>query len=81
MHIPKIVCVKCKAEMVPVKNDIQLEAFPARGKFSYYKVNADKWKCPICNFEVYTGFGQKPFAEKYEDGYDEIKCNDTFNLN
>jgi len=32
-----------------------------------YKIwEADLWKCPGCGVLVVSGFGQKPFAERFE---------------
>ena len=70
MH--KIVCVECQVELYPESNDgVCIDTAIALGGNPYKIWNCDIWKCPTCGKEVAHGFGQNPFAEHFENDFQE----------
>lgn len=62
------VCVACKVEMRPAKNDYCVEEM-ADESTPYRLWFADKWACPSCNVEVVMGFAKEPWAEHFDPEY------------
>jgi hypothetical protein len=59
-------------ELYPESNNgVCIDTAIALGGKPYKIWNCDIWKCPICRKEVASGFGQNPFAEHYEDDFQE----------
>ena len=58
------VCVKCKVEFHPEKNGFKVvDMFQSNHQPKPFQIwDSDKWKCPICGFEVAIGFGNRPLA-------------------
>lgn len=63
--MPKMVCVKCEVPFIVEKNGITVAEMFLNNTKVYKLWRADKWKCPICLFEIISGFGQNEFAEHY----------------
>jgi hypothetical protein len=43
------------------------------GSFGPYKIwEADKWRCPCCEYQILAGFGAQHFAEHYEPNFSEL---------
>lgn len=57
------ICIKCMAEFEPEKNGIYVEV--GGGIWE-----ADLWRCPNCSHRIITGFGNRPIAENWQQGYD-----------
>ena len=63
----KIICVKCEVEFRPEENGVHVHEL-MRADTAIYKIwDADLWKCPRCGILIVAGFGQKPFAEHFEE--------------
>ncbi len=62
------VCVKCRCEMRPQKNDFIVEEMAAPDR-TYRVWCTDLWRCPGCKMEIVTGFGKTPWGEYYQDNY------------
>lgn len=63
----KPVCVKCGRICRPEKNGVV--ALEKKEDGSDYRIyHADKWKCPVCGYEVLHGFGEPvyPFGYNWE---------------
>ncbi len=54
-HVPKAVCGVCNLEMVPAINGVNLTAVADNDR-EYFKIVGDKYKCPLCDYTMYTGF-------------------------
>lgn len=57
------VCVKCEVRMARSKIGVNAELMA--GKEGYQIWSGDLYRCPLCDFEVLTGFGFKPVAERF----------------
>lgn len=69
------ICVKCKREMVPVKNEVPVKD-EARGGFSSTYWWGDLYECPCCKAQIITGFGMGVPAErgeKFSDAKDALE--------
>lgn len=78
MNVPLAVCCKCLVTMRPEKNGVFVEVLVKDGNgnvIPYYKISSDKYKCPKCETEVFTGFAQEPIAEHWQDNYDSVLCD------
>ncbi len=62
------VCVKCRCEMKPAKNDFLVEEM-LDGEHPYRVWSTDLWRCPNCSTEVVMGFGAKPLGEYWQGSY------------
>lgn len=68
--MPKLVCVNCETELKPEVNGVVVvETMLVREPYKLWR--ADLWKCPGCGFEVVAGFGNRPTAEHFEEGFSE----------
>ena len=57
-------CVKCGVELYPKENGVGvLDTLRGVG---FQLWDADLWECPVCGYQIVTGFGQEPVAEKYQ---------------
>lgn len=71
------VCVKCNRELRPETNGVGCLDMTGLGPYAVW--DSDKWKCPVCGYEILVGFGQNPLAyhhqgayfDKVRGGYDE----------
>lgn len=75
-HIPRAICVECLSEMKCEENGVQVEML-LKDESPYYKVYADKWKCPYCGKEILIGFAEHPYMEHFELDYEpgaDISC-------
>ena len=71
--MPKLVCVRCKKQLIIEKNGIIAQE---NAPFGPYKIwETDKWKCPECEYEVLAGFGQQPISEHYLENFKIIQEN------
>jgi hypothetical protein len=61
------ICVKCKVEMHPEQNGVQVEFLVEGRSLELYE--GDKWKCRECGIEVISGFGIQPVAEHWHENY------------
>jgi len=76
--MPKLVCCKCEIGLTPVRSGVPvLEHSAALGPYKLW--GADKWGCRVCGIQVMAGFGKRPVAEHYEDGFSEkVESLDEF---
>jgi hypothetical protein len=58
----KAVCLKCRTRLTAKTNGVIVEMGDALWK-------ADLLQCPKCGFELVAGFGEGPFAEKFQQDY------------
>jgi len=66
----KPICVKCGRSMKPEKNGVIAEEMQDPGmQQGYKKWSFDKWKCPICGYEVLSGCGCNPLAYAHDEDY------------
>ena len=65
------VCVKCRCEMRPEKNDFIVEEM-ADTEQPYRVWSTDKWRCPSCLTEIVIGFAKEPWSEHYKPDYPKI---------
>lgn len=66
-------CSKCRAAYVPLKNDIVvLETTGDKEDRPYKLWCADILECPLCNHILISGFGQRPIALNYHEGFREL---------
>ena len=74
------VCVKCEIELRPEKNGVYVEEH--RGHNQPYKIwHADLLACPICDFQIITGFGRNRLAEHYEtEKYEKLLPRVNFHI-
>lgn len=66
---PLYACAKCQKAMKCKLNSVNVIETANFGPAAVWR--ADIWECPICGHEVLAGFGPRPVAEHYEDGFDE----------
>lgn len=64
------VCPECNCEMRPETNGVGVLDMAGFGPGDLY--DADLWKCPGCDKKVIGGFGSKPIASHYEDGFESM---------
>lgn len=69
--MPKLVCINCEVEMKTEQNGVFVaEMFQDNAKI--YKIwHADMWKCPLCDYEVISGFGFSPLANHFDRDLEE----------
>lgn len=67
--MPKVTCVKCEKEMRPKENDATYLETTGPEREPYKVWSADVWACPLCEFEVVSGFGLKPVSGRWEDDF------------
>ena len=61
-------CVQCLTLLRPRKNDVCVHITMNDG--SAYKLwQADLWECPDCGNQVLMGFGNRHWAEHYEEDF------------
>lgn len=65
-HLP--VCVKCRAEFKPARNDVGLLDCDGNGN-GVQVWCSDLLKCPVCGVEVVAGFGSAPVDRMEKDQY------------
>lgn len=66
------VCVKCQVELRPEKTGVTLVDMFQKPPKPYSIWSADKWKCPICGYEVVIGFGASPLYVHSDDKFKEM---------
>jgi predicted RNA-binding Zn-ribbon protein involved in translation (DUF1610 family) len=72
------VCVKCEVELRPEKNSVGLVDYMTLGEGEDEKTDpsqvweADLWKCPVCGYEIVTGFGNSPVSTLHESNFQRI---------
>lgn len=54
------VCGKCDVFMVSAINGIRVREMIESGPYRVWA--ADLWRCPVCKWELVTGFGNGPLA-------------------
>jgi hypothetical protein len=64
------VCVRCRAEMSPKKNDYLVEEM-ADVSSPYKLWWTDLWRCTGCGVEIVIGFARNPDAEHFQPEYAE----------
>ena len=63
------VCVKCKCNLKPEANGVEVIDFAGRETPRPYKIwSADKWKCPKCGIEIVVDFAPECTGE-WEGGF------------
>lgn len=69
-HIPTAICLTCQMEMTPDRNGALIKAQrrdDADGTpHDYYIVSGDRYRCPVCDATIITGFANRPMAEHFE---------------
>ena len=76
-YIPRVIC-ECGHEMRPERNGEFLHVH-SEGK-PYYKIAADRWCCPVCEHQVWTGFGMEPLARNYDADYGSFETDADVHL-
>lgn len=72
-----LACVKCRVFLIPKKSGVAVEegmplSNKPNGPWGPYKLwYADLAECPICGFQLITGFGNRPLAEHFQANYAE----------
>ena len=77
-YIPTAICHQCRVAMRCEKNSVLVEmmAKDGHGKLqSQYKICADRWECPKCHIKILANFADEPFAENWQDKYEERSCD------
>lgn len=78
--MPLYACVKCNRNMTCKKNAVNVVETGDFGAVAVWF--ADLWICPTCSHEIIAGFGAKPVAVHYEEGFEEklqrAKDNDPY---
>ena len=71
----KPICVPCRKFYRPERNGVYFtEGMPSGDTWTPYKVwVGDLFKCPECGHELLTGFGCRPIAEHYQDGFTDTR--------
>jgi len=76
------ICVKCQKEYKVEKQGVTTELMTTfSGKPASFKLyDSDLWECPVCGHQIIGGFGQRPFAQHFEENYEEIlkKVGETY---
>lgn len=67
---PYYVCAECNEQMRPEKNGVYVIEMADFGPYKIWM--ADLWACPECTHEALVGFGLKPLAEHYQEGFKEM---------
>jgi len=62
------VCVKCEVEMRAEKNGVTV--IDTEQDKATQLWGADLWKCPKCGVKIVMGFGDKPWASRFDDKTD-----------
>ena len=62
------VCVKCRCEMRPHKNDFIVEEMADTDR-PYRVWSTDLWRCPSCKAEVVMGFAKSAWGEYWQPDY------------
>jgi predicted RNA-binding Zn-ribbon protein involved in translation (DUF1610 family) len=70
--MPKLMCVKCEVELRPETNGVRVAEMFQRNTQIYKIWDADKWKCPLCGFEVIAGFADKPLMQHFEGDIEKV---------
>ena len=65
------VCARCEIEMRPKENDVRVIDWFSEPPKPYQIWCADLWICPKCGVELVIGFGNRAFAEHYEEGFED----------
>ena len=74
------ICAKCKRTLKPEKNGITAVELKEDGS-PYKRWSADLLKCPICGFELISGFGNSPihhFEKNCEKEIENAKKDGTY---
>jgi hypothetical protein len=61
-------CVKCGVEFIPQETGVYVEEL-SKAIGSYRVWMADVKKCPVCDFEIIYGYGDKPVASHFDKDY------------
>ena len=79
--IPKAICGTCMVPMSATENGVRVEMldranFDAASDKPYFKVQADEFGCPMCDYRIIIGFALLPeaFASDGAD-YDEREAD------
>ncbi len=78
--MPKLVCVNCQTELRCEHSGTSVLEIAS---FGVYKVwDADTYKCPGCEFEIVSGFGDSPiradhYKEDFPDWLENFKSHTT----
>lgn len=68
MHRP--VCVKCMVELRPETNGVGLLDVVRGAPYALW--DTDKWRCPICGYEVIGGFACAPVSAHYNENFEAM---------
>jgi len=79
-HIPTAICCQCLVAMRRDKNGVLVEMMAKDGHGalnSYYKIASDRLECPRCHIKILAEFSERPFAEHWQDKYEERRPCDV----
>lgn len=62
-------CVKCEVAFQVAENGVYLVEMFLNPPRPYKVWSTDLWKCPICQYEIFHGFGNFPIMEHYEEKF------------
>ena len=63
MHRP--VCVKCEVELTCKENEVGCLDISDNREVQVW--DSDLWACPVCGYELVTGFGRMPVDHDMND--------------
>ena len=67
------VCVPCKQRMRCEKNSEFVVIMTGDEPTEAYQIwTGDRWKCPACDQETITGWGNKPVSECFDPGFQRL---------
>ena len=68
------ICVKCQKEYKVEKQGVTTELMTTFSSkpASLELYDSDLWECPMCGHQIIGGFGQRPFAQHFEENYQEV---------
>ena len=64
-------CVTCSTFLRIDRNSVVVQERTADGRPSKLW-SADRWKCPVCDYAIVSGFAHEPLAEPAEPEYQQI---------
>jgi len=64
------VCVECRVEMLPSKNNRGWLTKLSLGR-PYELWASDEYECPRCEKKILTGFGANPISEHFHSDFDD----------